>query len=314
MTQSARTIQICITVVAFILILLHAFFPNRIDEITVMLFVIIVLTWTAPFLKSIELPGGLKITLPTQELEKAGEKVKESGLISPKTDLKSIQKHRYAFQTVAGDDLNLALSGLRIEIEARLNELAEDKGLKVHRPGAGSLTGLLEKSNVLSHDEAAAIRDLLPLLNQAAHGAKVEESSFDWAMDFGPKLLGALEDRLGESKIPNLIENWKRRDGVIGLAIGMQLSKFFINSPEAFVSAMSEHLDEFQDWLIGLENHTFTMFESDSELEDELYLAYYDKMKQLMLDAAKSLKQTQYSELASKIEDAVNNIEIRKIW
>ena len=153
-----------------------------------------------------------------------------------------------------------------------------------------------------------------PLLNEAVHGAKIEESAFGWAMDFGPTLLGALEDRLGESKIPNLIMNWKRRDGEAELAIGIKLSKSFINSPEAFVSAMSEYPDEFQDWLKGMENHTFTMFNSESELEDELNLAYYEKLKQLMIDAARSLKQSQFWELASKIEDAVNNIEIQKVW
>ena len=137
-------------------------FPNRIDEITVILFVIIALTWAAPFLKSIEFPGGMKIELGTQKLEIAGKKVEESGLVSQKTELTPLQKHRYAFQKLAGDDLNLALAGLRIEIEARLNELAKDKGLFIHGRGAVSLTRLLEKSNVLSHDEAASIRDLLP--------------------------------------------------------------------------------------------------------------------------------------------------------
>ena len=308
-----RTIQIIITVVAFTLILVHAFYPDiRIDEITVMLLVLIVVTWLAPFLKSVEMPGGIKLELT--DLEKAGKKVVDSGLISPAASLKPMQKHKYAFQAVAGDNPNLALSGLRIEIEVRLNELAKNKKLDLQHRGAGYLTRMLEKSSVLSSDEAASIRDLLPLLNQAAHGAQVDEAAFDWAMDFGPQIIGALEDRLGENKMPELIEKWKRRDGAGGVIIGTQLSKCFINSPEAFLSEMSKHPDDFQEWLNGLGTHTFTIFESESELDDQLHLASYEKLKELMLDAVKSLKHSQHYENASRIEHALNDIEIRRVW
>lgn len=308
-----RAIQIIITVVAVLVAVGHTWLPQiKIDAITVTLLGIAVLPWLGSLFKSVELPGGVKVEY--QELERAGKKVEESGLIAPDQDLKPMQKHEYSFQAVSGNDSNLALSGLRIEIESRLKNLAEKREIKVRGYGASSLTRSLEKSGVLSHEEASAIRDLLPLLNQAAHGAEVEDSAFGWAMDFGPRVLGALEDRLGETTVPQLIEDWKRRDGAAVQEIGTELSKSFVQSPEAFLAAMSKNPKELQDWIDDLETHTFTIYESRTELDDELYLAHYEKLKSLMVEAARACKSTKYSEIATRIQEALGKIEVRRIW
>ena len=94
----------------------------------------------------------------------------------------------------------------------------------------------------------------------------------------------------------------------------MSLSKSFINSPESFLSSMNRHPDEFETWVEGLGYHTFTIFDSSSELENKLYLAQHEKLKTLMIDAAESCMQTQYRSLASKIKDAVSNIKIDSVW
>lgn len=308
-----RAIQIIITVIAVLVAVGHVWFPAiKIDAITVTLLGIAVVPWLGPLFKSVELPGGVKVEY--QELEKAAKKVEESGLIAPELDLKPMQKHEYSFQAVSGDDPNLALSGLRIEIESRLKDLAEKREVKARGYGVNNLTRSLEKTGVLSHEEAAAIRDLLPLLNQAAHGAEVEDSAFGWAMDFGPRVLGALEDRLGETTTPQLIEDWKQRDGAAVQEIGTELSKSFVQSPEAFLVAMSKNPKELQDWIDGLGTHTFTIYESRTELDDELYLAFYEKLKSLMLDAARACKNTEYGEIAARIEAALNKVEVRRIW
>lgn len=311
--MSPRVIQIIITVVAVLVAIGHIWFPQiKIDAITVTLLGIAVLPWLGTLFKSVELPGGLKVEY--QELISAGKKVEESGLITPDQDLKPMQKHEYSFQAVSGNDSNLALSGLRIEIESRLKNLAEKREIKVRGYSANSLTRSLEKSGVLSHEEASAIRDLLPLLNQAAHGAEVEDSAFGWAMDFGPRVLGALEDRLGETTIPQLIEDWKRRDGAAAQEIGTELSKSFVQSPEAFLVAMNENPKELQDWMDSLETNTFTIYESRTELDDELYLAHYEKLKSLMVEAARACKNTKYSEISTRIEEALGRIKVRRIW
>lgn len=313
MNMRPRTIQIIITAIAGLLAIGHAWFPEvKIDAITVTLLGIAVLPWLGPLFKSVELPGGVKVEY--QELEKAGKKVEESGLISPDQDLRPMQKHEYSFQAVSRNDPNLALSGLRIEIESRLKELAEKRNIKTHGLGVNNLTRSLEKTEVLSHEEASAIRDLLPLLNQASHGARVEDSAFEWAMDFGPRVLGALEDRLGETTIPQLIKDWKQRDGAAFQEIGTELSKSFVQSPESFLAAMSKNPKELNDWIDGLGTHTFTIYESRTELDDELYLAFYEKLKSLMLDAARVCKNTEHKDIAIRIEDALNKVEVRRIW
>lgn len=186
--------------------------------------------------------------------------------------------------------------------------------MKTHGYGVNNLTRSLERTGVLSHEEAAAVRDLLPLLNQAAHGAKVEDSAYGWAMDFGPRVLGALEDRLGETTVPQLIDRWKQRDGAAVQEIGTELSKSFVQSPEAFLAAMSKNPTELNAWVDGLETHTFTIYESRTELDDELYLAFYEKLKSLMLDAARACKNTEYQDIAIRIENALKKLEIRRIW
>ena len=77
---------------------------------------------------------------------------------------------------------------------------------------------------------------------------------------------------------------------------------------------MSENPKAFQDWIDDLEVHTFTIYESSTELDDVLYLAYYEKLKTLMLEAARASKQTEYKDQALSIEEALNQIEVRRIW
>ncbi len=308
-----RAIQIIITIFAVGVAIIHAWFPSvKIDAITVTLIAIAVIPWLGALFKSVELPGGVKVEY--KDLERVAKKVEESGLINPGELLKPMQKHVYSFQSVSGEDPNLALTGLRIEIESRLKNLAEKSEIKFKGQGVNTLTKSLQKSGVLTHEEAEAIRDLLPLLNQAAHGADVEDSAFGWAMDFGPRVLGALEDRIGETTTPQLVEDWKKRDGAAFQEVGTELSKSFVQSPEAFLSTMNKNDKEFEDWLDGIGTHTFTIYESRAELDDELYQAYYEKLKSLMIEAAKACENTMYGDKAKRIKEVLEKTEIRRIW
>jgi hypothetical protein len=203
---------------------------------------------------------------------------------------------------------------LRIEIESRLREMAGNRGLETKTASLHQLLRQLETTGALAQTEVSAIRDLLPLLNSAAHGAKVDPKGFDWAMDFGPRVLGALEDRLGESSIQSIVDAWMRRDGGAQVEVGTELSKAFVRSPEAFAAAMSTQSNALETWLESLENNTFTIFESRGEVEDELYIAYYDRLRQLMLQAAESLKSTKYAATATQIAEAVRKVKIKRIW
>jgi len=185
-------LRIIITFVALFGILLHMVFPCLIiDNITLGLLLIAMIPWLSPFLKSLELPGVLKV-----ELQDIGERVKNVGLLSP--DGPDSKKQDYSFQLVAESDPNLALAGLRIEIEKRLILLAEAYDIKIYNRGLGALLRELAHRSILSVEERSILSDLISQLNSAVHGAIVTKHSCDWALDVGPKLLEALDERIAK--------------------------------------------------------------------------------------------------------------------
>jgi hypothetical protein len=60
--MNVKIIQLIISILALIFLLLHLIKPDiTIDAISISLIVIAILPWLSSLLKSIELPGGLKI-------------------------------------------------------------------------------------------------------------------------------------------------------------------------------------------------------------------------------------------------------------
>lgn len=132
--MSARFIQWTITLAALLIALAHSYAPDlTIDGATVSLLAIAVLPWLAPLFKAIELPGGVKIEF--QDLKKVEAKAKEAGLLSSAAGAGKVDRHIYAFEAVAGDDPNLALAGLGIELESKLKEIAESRNIEIPRKG-----------------------------------------------------------------------------------------------------------------------------------------------------------------------------------
>lgn len=146
-----------VTLGALVLALVHLIWPTlAIDAITLGLIVIAVVPWLAPIFKSLEFPGGWKVEF--QELQKAAERAEDVGLLAPTPQM--ITEADYTFQRVAEQDPNLALAGLRIEIEKRLVALAEKRGIEVRGRGLGQLLRFLSERNVLGHQERSVLADL----------------------------------------------------------------------------------------------------------------------------------------------------------
>ena len=267
--------------------------------------------WFAPFLKSVELFGA---KLETRDLEETEKKAEDSGLVEVDKEPQKQKRHIYAFESVVGNDPNLVLAGLRIEIESRLREIAKNRSIKADNIPLKKLTRELIEKEILSADEAASIKDLLPLLNRAVHGASVDKRAADWALEFGPRLLDALEDRLGESDIPKLVERWKDRDGAAFAEVGTELSKALVRAPQAFMKVMQDDCESYDSWLNGIAQHTFTIYESSGEVEDDLYMAYYEKLKQLMASAAESLLDGEFEAEAKQILGVLKTVKISRIW
>lgn len=195
--MSVKGIKYAITLLALIVALAHLIWPAiRIDAITVTLLVVAVLPWLGSLFKSIELPGGLKILY--QDLEKIEERARDAGLLSEEP---TKEKEDYSFQTIASTDPNLALAGLRIELEKRLIKLAESRALKLGRKSLNSLLSELNQHELINGGERALVSDLAVLLNSAVHGAVVDPSAAEWALNIGPQILKALDERSASSGI-----------------------------------------------------------------------------------------------------------------
>jgi len=193
-TMKRHIPHILISAVALLLALGHAVFPNvRIDAIIVTLLLIAVLPWLGSIFKSVELPGGLKVEY--RDLERARQEVARVGLLS---EPQRIEEPPYV--AVAEQDPNLALAGLRIEIERRLRTIARERGLNGERLGIGQLLRLLRTHQAISQQEDSVLNDLIGLLNNAVHGAQVDSRAAQWAIDVGPRLLAALDQRVAKEE------------------------------------------------------------------------------------------------------------------
>jgi hypothetical protein len=195
--MEAKGIKYIVTLAAFVIALIHLIWPTlKIDAITVTLLVVAVLPWLGSLFKSIELPGGLKVQY--QDLEKIGQRARDAGLLSKEAGK---GKEDYSFLTVAPTDPNLALAGLRIELEKRLFKLAESRDLKPLKRGLSALLTDLNRHELIDGAERNLLSDLIYLLNSAVHGAVVDPSASEWALDVGPQILRALDERAASTEI-----------------------------------------------------------------------------------------------------------------
>jgi hypothetical protein len=140
------------------------------------------------FLKEIDLPGGAKVEF-RDHLDSATQGMRNAGLLSEPT--REMEKQPI-YELIYNDDPRLSLAGLRIAIERRLRELATTKGIKKQPAQIRLLMKTLEDHSALTSEEASALHELLPLLNQAVRSQAYSKVAADWAIRFGPLLLAGL--------------------------------------------------------------------------------------------------------------------------
>jgi hypothetical protein len=186
-------IHITISAAGVLLAVGHIVLPNtRIDATTLVLIGIAILPWLGSIFKSVEFPGGLKVEYA--DLEKTAQRAKEAGLLATPVT----KRDEPAYIAIAQVDPNLALAGLRIEIERRLQTLAQQHDIEFQRQGIGHLMRNLRRAEILSPNEESVLNDLTRLLNEAVHGAAVDQRAAQWAIEIGPELLATLDKRAGE--------------------------------------------------------------------------------------------------------------------
>ena len=314
-TMSVPIVRWTITLLAIVAAVAHIFVSSvEIDTVTITLLALACVPWAGELFRALEIPGVLRVE--GRDLRKTTDPIAESRVIPVLEDSKPEprRRHVYAFETVAGSDRNMVLAGLRVEIESRIRGIARSRGIAGENRSLRGVIDQLASQGVIPREQARVIADLLPILSSAVHGASVDRPAVEWALDFGPYLLEALEEHVGKISIPDLIARWRRRDGALFYEIGTDLSKALAKSPRAFLRAMANDPESFDSWIQGLETHTFILHAPDDDLEQELYRAYYEKLKHLMEDRLRSLLPTDLKDEASRVLTALSDVNIREIW
>lgn len=175
-----------------LLILSRLLWPSiNIDAITLGLLAVAVLPWLAALIKSAEFPGGWKIEF--QDVQQAGAKVTAG--VPSRDPAAGVETSSLSFLAVADQDPNLALVALRIEIEQRVRQLAALHKVRDSQP-LNRLVRQLQDIEVLNDSSVSGLQELIIAGNEAAHGARVEPRVANWAFDYGPRILAALDSKI----------------------------------------------------------------------------------------------------------------------
>jgi hypothetical protein len=116
-------VKLVVSLVAAVAIVVRLLWPTiKIDLVAFGLFVVAVLPWLSSILESAKFPGGWEVKF--RDIQRAAAQV-TSGT-EPMSTAAALEP---AFVSIASRDPNLALVGLRIEIEKRLRQIAAKHGL-----------------------------------------------------------------------------------------------------------------------------------------------------------------------------------------
>lgn len=182
-----------LSVLAVAAAIIHALFPGiAIDHITAVLLAIAVTPWLGLFLRSVKLPGGIKVEY--QDLKAVEDKARDVGFIGGK-EVGPTKENQAVYERIAVEDPNLALAGLRIELEKELVALGARHGVTATRGPILWIARELTNLQVLPPGANSVLSDLFPLLNKAVHGATVESESVEWALTAGAQILSSLREK-----------------------------------------------------------------------------------------------------------------------
>jgi hypothetical protein len=214
-----------VSVAAVALAAVHVLWPSLgIDFVTISLVVVAIIPWILPVLKSLELPGGVKIEF--KDVKQATEKVTQVTIqpanathrvtsagaelaLQPQTnDPLATLRH------IASTDPKLAFVGFRIEVEKRILAIAERAAVQAQGRPLTRIVRDLQEREILPGSVASGLSDLIALGNRVAHGVDVAPEAVDWLLDVGPSLLGTLDDALNSMQNEKVRQQITAADGL----------------------------------------------------------------------------------------------------
>lgn len=187
-----------VTFVAVAFLVVHLCFPAlKVDSIALFLIAFAIVPWLGKIFKSFELPGGLKFEYP--EFKQAAKEAADAGLLdeAEPEEFGLLPHDVPTYVSILDDDPNLALAGLRIDLEQRLQRLAQANGVAPSRKGLVTLLRDLEARGFLSARQASALKDISSSLNLAAHGENISMRDARSVMKVGRQLISWLDKRFG---------------------------------------------------------------------------------------------------------------------
>ena len=144
------------------------------------------LPWLLPYVKDLEIPGVIKISLP--DTKAATDKLKQGLIIKAKPTQIKIKTHPAtitatpakpsdqevldqtfeSLRRISDTEPNLALVGFRIEIEKRIIRLADMFEIKSERIGLSRLVRELVRKEIISKAAGSGLTELIALGNQGS--------------------------------------------------------------------------------------------------------------------------------------------------
>lgn len=144
-----------------------------------------IVPWVMGIIESINAPGGFEIVFAKVEGQ-----LDASQTTPDEEDIS-------AFKYFEGSDPNLAIAMLRVQIERRLRQIAEDVMLAPDERGRPrtlrSLSEELAKAGAIPDKATVLLRDLMPVMNEAVHGVELQSNASEFARKYGPKILSMLK-------------------------------------------------------------------------------------------------------------------------
>lgn len=188
-----------ISLLMIVFALIKLFASNaQFDHQVVILLMLAAGPWLLPLIKSIRLPGGMKIELwEISDREAITEQANNFDIFSEGAEIQALRP-KYSFWDIAATNPKMAIASLAIEIEDRLRTMDASARDNLGDLELKEILLALWKGKRLRYEEISFIEDVMAVFASAmdSKSAKFEYCSVNWALQIGSRILHCLDRRM----------------------------------------------------------------------------------------------------------------------